>query len=232
MAWVWICLSVMSWPALAGSRVVAVNWGADGLTRPAPDARVVLVEPDLELSEVLAGGRLATRADWTEAARALLPAEMRRVLEARGARVTGIYVPAADLPPEARIRQILHLHQAVGISIVTRHFGAVKLENKSGFDWTLGPGVSDLREATAADYALFTYVRDSYTSSGRAAMMVVGALLGVAVGGGVQVGFSSLVDLRSGRVLWFNFLIDATGDLRDAEGARETVADLLEEFPL
>ena len=44
------------------------------------------------------------------------------------------------------------------------------LRNKRGsFDWTLGPGVQVFREATGADYGLFTYVRDSYASGGRTA---------------------------------------------------------------
>jgi hypothetical protein len=90
-----------------------------------------------------------------------------------------------------------------------------------------------LHDATGADYALFTYIRDSYTGSGRAAMRVIGALLlGGDIGGGVQVGIASLVDLRTGQVVWFNLLIAETGDLRDEAGARATVASLLKDVPL
>ena len=85
-----------------------------------------------------------------------------------------------------------------------------------------------LRDATGADYALFTYVRDSYTSGGRVAMRVIGfVLLGGDIGGGYQIGLASLVDLRTGLVVWHNLLIDQTGDLRDETGARETADDLL-----
>ena len=85
-----------------------------------------------------------------------------------------------------------------------------------------------LREATGADYALFTYVRDSYSSGGRVAMRVIGfLLLGGDVGGGYQIGLASLVDLRTGQVVWHNLLVDQTGDLRDEAGARETTEDLL-----
>jgi hypothetical protein len=75
---------------------------------------------------------------------------------------------------------------------------------------------------------LFTYIRDSYTSGGRVAMRVIAfLLLGGDIGGGVQTGLASLVDLRTGQVVWHNLLIDQTGDLRDPAGARETAGDLL-----
>ena len=95
-----------------------------------------------------------------------------------------------------------------------------------------------LREATGADYALFTYIRDSYASSGRKAMRVLGFLAGAAmggyvdIGGGQQVGVATLVDLRTGQVVWFNLMSNQSGDLRDAEGAKETVVDMLTGLPL
>ena len=59
-------------------------------------------------------------------------------------------------------------------------------------------------------------------------MRVVGfLLLGGDIGGGKQLGLASLVDLRTGQVVWHNLLVDQTGDLRDAAGATETAGDLL-----
>ena len=42
----------------------------------------------------------------------------------------------------------------------------------------------------------------------------------------------ALVDLNSGRVLWFNQLVRASGDLREADKAKETLDSLLTEFPV
>ncbi len=216
--------------AVAGARTLHADWAK--VAKPAAGARIVLIEPDMELSEVTAGGRNEPRADWSLTAKRLYPAEVRRVLVERGYAIADDYQVPTELPPDARVRQLVELHQAVGISIWQHHFTAMKLATKGkDLDFTLGDGVRELRDATGADYALFTYVRDSYTSGGRAAMMVFGALLGVAMNGGVQVGFTSLVDLNSGQVLWFDFLVDQTGDLRDAKGVRDTVADLTRDFP-
>jgi hypothetical protein len=93
--------------------------------------------------------------------------------------------------------------------------------------------VSELRNATGADYALFTYIRDSYTSGGRAALRVLGFLAGGGdIGGGMQVGVATLVDLRTGKVVWFNLMERQTGDLRDEKGTKLTVEQMLKGFPL
>lgn len=194
---------------------------------------VVLVEPDIELYEIGVGGMQEPRKAWTESARRLYPQAARNVLQRQGIAMR----PDFNLPPDTsndnRLRQLQLLNQAVSISILQYSRSGTSprsgLRNKHGrFDWSLGPGVSELRQATGADYALFTYVRDSYTSGGRAAMRVIGfVLLGGDVGGGTQIGLASLVDLRTGQVVWHNLLIDQTGDLRDARGADETAGDLL-----
>lgn len=195
---------------------------------------VVLIDPDIELSEVTSGGLQEPRREWSEAARRLYPDAVRELLAAHGARLLPDYHPPITMPPSDRIRQLLLLHQAVASSILIHSQAGSELANKRRrFDWTLGPGTQVLQQATGADYGLFTYIRDSYTSSGRAAMRVIGALLlGGDIGGGEQIGLASLVDLRTGQIIWFNLLQADTGDLRDAAGAHETVALLLKDIPL
>jgi hypothetical protein len=125
------------------------------------------------------------------------------------------------------------LHGAVARSISIHHFGALGLPTKDGqLDWSLGESVRAIKQRTGADYAIFSWVRDSYASGERKAAMIALALLGVGVGGGMQVGYASLVDLNSGRVLWFNQLVRASGDLREADVAKESLDALLAEFPI
>ena len=62
--------------------------------------------------------------------------------------------------------------------------------------------------------------------------MVAAALAGIALQGGMQVGFASLVDLETGDVIWVNRLISQAGDLRTVEPARKAVDELLAGFPL
>ena len=190
---------------------------------------VVMVEPDIELYELLAGGSPEPRRAWTETARRLYPQAARELLAAQGITLRPDFALPPDAGPENRLRQLELLNQAVSISILQYSGPGSRLRSKHGkFDWGLGPGVAELRAATGADYALFTYIRDSYTSGGRAAMRIIGfLLLGGDIGGGTQIGLASLVDLRTGQVVWHNLLVDQAGDLRDPAGARETAGDLL-----
>ena len=194
---------------------------------------VVMITPDIELSEVGAGGVAEPRKAWTETARTLYPEAARQLLIANGVSLRPDFVIPLDTPPERRVRQLELLNQAVSLSILQYSGNNSRLRNKHGkFDWSLGPGVAELGQITGADYALFTYLRDSYSSSGRVAMRVIGVvLLGGDIGGGLQVGLASLVDLRTGQVVWHNLLLDQTGDLRTPAGANETAADLLKGFP-
>lgn len=223
------CLAVLLLAGCAQTR----HHRADGVDERAAlgqGARVLLVEPDIELTELLGSGVQQPRADWTQAARGHVDVALRSALQQRGAQLAS-YHPPQDPQLAARQRQAILLHQAVGTSILLhRHFGVPLPHKGKAFDWSLGPGVRTLD--ADARYALFVFVRDSYASGGRKAMMAVGLLLGVGVSLGQQVGFASLVDLADGRVVWFNLLNAQTGDLRDADGARASVAKLLDGVPL
>jgi len=54
----------------------------------------------------------------------------------------------------------------------------------------------------------------------------------VDIGGGRQVAVATLVDLRTGQVVWFNLMARQTGDLRTPQGTADTVDELLEDLPL
>jgi hypothetical protein len=115
------------------------------------------------------------------------------------------------------------------------HFGPdmLRLPTKNNvLDWSLGDTVKVIRDSTGADYALFTWMRDSYASGERIAATVVLAMVGVGIApGGLQQGYASLVDLRTGRIVWFNRLFRGHGDLREADKAAQTLDALLTDFP-
>jgi hypothetical protein len=76
-------------------------------------------------------------------------------------------------------------------------------------------------------------MRDTYASTERiAAAVVLVALVGLVLPpGGWQNGYASLVDLTTGRIVWFNFLTRGSGDLREPAKAAETLDALLVRFP-
>ena len=201
--------------------------------------RIVLLTPDVELSILHAGGLPETQAEWTRQAKKYIADNLAQRF--RNLNVQLVKRKATAKAKDAgmdgldqREVQLLKLHGAVGRSILVHQYdnAPFQLPTKKGkFEWTMGSGTAYLKQKYGADYALFVFVRDSYSSSGRVAAIIFAAILGVHVQGGVQLGFSSLVDLNNGEVVWFNRVFRGTGDLRTPAGANETVGVLLSSLP-
>jgi hypothetical protein len=204
-----------------------------GHHEPQQAVSVLLMPIDIELSALTAGGVKEVRADWTETAKALVSDALTRQMAQHNDRLVEYVAP--QNPEELQEHaQIAKIHALVGQTILVYSIlpAAVPPTKKDVFDWSLGNEVTKLRETTGADYALFVYIRDSYATAGRKALMVTSALLGVGVTGGSQIGFSTLVDLRDGSVVWFNRIARQTGDLRTEAPAYSAVAELLQDIPL
>ncbi|MBI2161378.1 MAG: hypothetical protein HYU25_13560 [Candidatus Rokubacteria bacterium] len=226
-------LLVFAGALVGGCAQTATTVRTEKWQRIASAARVVLMPPDIELSELSAGGVVELKAEWTERAKGHVLAALRAEIDRRNAHLGPYRAPADNPAREHAHNQLLKLHDQVGRAILVHHYGVAKLPNKDGkFDWTLGEGAGVLAEDQAADYALFVFLRDSYASAGRKAAIVGAALLGVAMPGGTQWGFASLVDLKSGDLVWFNRLVDPQGDLREPAPAGEAVKKLLADLPL
>jgi hypothetical protein len=200
---------------------------APGFTSRAAQSRLLVVPADMELFSISAGGVQEPRADWTEAAQKHFSLALAQRPEL-GARVEDLTPTQLD-----EFAEIVNLHRAVADAVFIHHSsGQWKLPTKEGrLDWSLGDVVRPLKARTGADYALFTWIRDSYASGERKAVMIGMALLGSLTLGGEQVGYASLVDLNTGRIVWFNDLKRMSGDLRDPRAAAETVEALLKGFP-
>lgn len=204
-----------------------------GHHEPEQSVSVLLMPIDIELSALTAGGVNEVRADWTETAKGLVSDALRRQLATHNDKLLE-YVEPKNLEEAQEHTQIIKLHGVVGETIMLYSVlpAAVPPTKKNGFDWSLGEEVAGIRETSGADYGLFLYLRDSYATAGRKALMVTSALLGVSVTGGTQVGFATLVDLRDGSVVWFNRTVSQTGDLRTEGPAYSAVQELIEDIPL
>ncbi len=203
---------------------------APGFSALPKNTKVVVMPTDIELFSISGGGVVEPKADWTEAASRHFKAALAEKKQKMGVSITELSEKDAD-----ELAEVNTLHAAVARSIATHHFGPgmLNLPTKDGkLDWSMGDAVKGIREKTGADYALFSWIRDSYASAERVATMIVLAMLGVGIGGGLQIGYASLVDLNTGQVVWFNRLLRVSGDLREAKPAAETLESLLEKFPV
>ncbi|GJM13182.1 MAG: hypothetical protein DHS20C12_15850 [Pseudohongiella sp.] len=193
---------------------------------------LLIMPVDVELYRLTAAGP-EPQAEWTRTTASYLESAVNRQIQNLGYEVT----PGQSAPFSAGSteNQLERLHEAVGQMILTHSvtLEAVPLPTKAGvFDWSLGESARVLAADNNANYALFVYFRDSFSTGGRIAMQIAAAAVaGVVIPGGQQAAFASLVDLDTGDIVWFNFALSTQGDSREIEGVEGAVEELLESFP-
>ena len=212
-------------------------------TPPQGDYDLLVLRPDVTVGSVTTGGMVEPRADWTEQARANITAALKAQQASLGGDVL-IVEKRSDVEgvdPDT-VAEIERLNYVVAQSIVLHKYLGVYLPTKSrrGLEYTLGRDAVEFGQETGFDYMLFLHAEDSFASTGRIALQVLGiagcvvGFCAPAVGGGGQLAYASLVDLRTGEVVWFNVLKTGTqiagvnlGDIRKPEGAAQMVERLL-----
>jgi hypothetical protein len=239
-------------PGLALALAAAVTLGACVQTRqyadvqftpPQGDYKLLVLRPDVTVGSLTTGGMVEPRADWTDQARANIITALRAQQAARGGNIR-IVEHRNELPgvPEQELADVERLNFVVDQSIVEHKYLGDYLPTKRGrgLDWTLGSDAVRLGQKSGYDYALFLHAEDQVASSGRIALGIVGlagCIVGFCapnIGGAEQLDYASLVDLKTGEVVWFN-VVDAAsqvpgikfGDLRTPQGAQQMVERLL-----
>lgn len=207
-----------------------------GFRPPQGSYKLIVMRPDVRVGVLTAGGLFEPRQDWSESARGNLVAAIKVQQAARGGQTVIASTRAEAGGDEAAVADLDRLHEAVGNSIKLHKYLGASLPTKQGrFDWTLGEPAKAYGRSSGYDYALFLNAQDSFASGGRTALRVLGfagCLVGacVVVSGGQQGAFASLVDLKTGQVVWFNALASSVGDIRTAEGANTMIDKLLDQM--
>jgi len=238
-----VALALLGSVALAGC-VQTRQYADVEFTPPQGDYKLLVMRPDVSVGSVTTGGMVEPRADWTETARAKLLAALKAQQAGRGGNM--LIMERRDALPgiEAEtVADLERLHYAVGSSIALHKYSGAYLPTKRGrgLDWTLGQEAVELGRKTGHDYALFLYAEDSFASTGRVALQVLGiagCFVGFCapnIGGGGQFAYASLVDLKTGEVVWFNVVQTGgqvagikMGDIRTDAGAAQLVERLLD----
>jgi len=212
-------------------------------TPPSGDYKLLVLRPDVTVGSIATGGMVQPRADWTEQARASIVQALRAQQASRGGNVTVIeHRNQLSGVSEQELADVERLNFAVDQSIVLHKYLGDGLPTKRGrgLDWTLGADAVRLGQKTGYDYALFLHAEDQVASGGRIALGILGlagCFIGFCapnVGGQQQLDYASLVDLKTGEVVWFNVVAAGSqvpgikfGDLRTPAGAAQMVDRLL-----
>jgi len=218
---------------LSGCVSSTARTASDFTEFPESNGTVLLMEPDVALSMLVANGLREPRADWSETVTGTLAEAFRTALRARGLHVVERNRTQAH---SERQVQLIKLVDAVTASILTYHYNPdasvpaprATLPTKRGaFDWTLGPGATALADGVAADYALLIRARGTYQSGGKMIVNLAVAALRGKFQTGEQTAFIALVHLGTGDVLWTNYArVTPIGNMRRPGGA-SAIADLL-----
>src|SRR4051794_33607450 len=212
-------------------------------TPPSGDYKLLVLRPDVTVGALTTGGMVEPRADWTDQARSSIVQALREQQASRGGNVTIIEhrnsIPGVS---EQELADVERLNFAVDQSIVLHKYLGDYLPTKrgKGLDWSLGAGAVRLGQKTGYDYALFLHAEDAQASGGRIALGLLGlagCFIGFCapnVGGQQQLDYASLVDLKTGEVVWFNVVQAGSeipgikfGDLRTPAGATQMIDRLL-----
>jgi len=237
-------LAVCVAAGVATSACVQTKQYADmQFTPPSGNYKLLVLRPDVTVGSLTTGGMVEPRADWTEQARASIVQALRAQQATRGGNVLIVErrneVPGVSAQELADIER---LNMAVNQAIVRHKYLGDYLPTKygRGLDWTLGQDAVRLGQKTGFDYALFLHAEDQVASTGRVALGVLGiagCFVGFCapnIGGATQLNYASLVDLKTGEVVWFNVVRAGSevpgikfGDLRTPEGAAQMIDRLL-----
>ena len=210
---------------------------------PSGNYKLLVLRPDVTVGSLTTGGMVEPRADWTDQARAAIVDALRAQQAERGGNIK-VVAHRNELPGvgEQELADIERLNLAVDQSIVDAKYLGDYLPTKrrNGLDWTLGSDAVKLGQKTGYDYALFLHAEDEVASKGRVALGLLGlagCFIGFCapnVGGQQQLDYASLVDLKTGQVVWFNVVAAGSevpgikfGDLRTPAGAAQMVERLL-----
>ena len=212
-------------------------------TPPQGRYKLLVLRPDVTVGSITTGGMVEPRADWTDQARTNIIAALKAQQATQGGEV--LVVERRDElkgVTAEELAEVERLNAAVAQSIVLHKYLGEYLPTKrgKGLDWTLGEGAVKLGQKTGYDYALFMHAEDQVASTGRVLLGVLGAagcVVGFCapnIGGATQLDYASLVDLKTGEVVWFNVVRAASevpgikfGDLRTPQGAAQMVDRLL-----
>jgi hypothetical protein len=212
-------------------------------TPPEGDYKLLVLRPDVSVGSLTTGGMVEPRADWTDQARHSVVDALRVQQAGRGGKVT-IVEHRNEVPgvTAQELADVERLNFAVDQSIVLHKYLGDYLPTKrgKGLDWSLGADAVRLGQKTGYDYALFLHAEDAQASGGRIALGLLGlagCFIGFCapnVGGQQQLDYASLVDLKTGEVVWFNVVQAGSeipgikfGDLRTPAGATQMIDRLL-----
>ncbi|MGQ8364735.1 hypothetical protein [Glaciecola sp. 1036] len=125
------------------------------------------------------------------------------------------------------------LYQRVAVSAENIQYMGPAWSDRKSFNYTLGNGLSYLKDKTGSDKAIFIYGEDIVTSGGKKALAALAMIGGIGVNpGGIAVLHIGVVDLDTGHLLWSNSSASQGLSLDSEKSVKSAIAEILSTSPL
>lgn len=190
---------------------------------------IAMVPADIEVHEL---GVVSSEPvpEWTEKAKGLADSYLNGMAD-NDSNISVITFDSLSESEQKILDQHIALYDAVAASYLMSHRDRVWTKRSLKSDWTVGNGLSFLKEKTDANTVLVVMGEDYKSSGGRAATMFFAAIAGVAIPGGHSVIHAGLIDVESGEVLWTNTAFSTVHSLDNERGSREMLDTAFSNFP-
>lgn len=184
--------------------------------------KIVFLPVDVAVKELTASGVTEEVPEWSDQGTTIVEKAIINIVNARKD-ITMVTMPAVDDREQEIVDQHMALYGLVaGNALAFSNHAAWKdLREKQGY--TLGKGLTFIREKCDADAALMVIGRDYISSSGRKTTALLFAALGAYVPLGHTILHAGVVNLESGNVLWMNTSFSDALSLKVEKDARQMV---------
>jgi len=200
------------------------------IEKPSQGTLIAIAKPKVSLSLLTAASTREPQPEWNENATNHMLAAIEAHFQAKSYELSRFDLAETQDPKAV---QVTKLYEAVSGTIMTNQW--IKLPTKTKFDYSLGKDAAMIlpSQEKSPRYALMLDIEGTYSSSGRAALMIGAAMLGTAIPTGGQSGRAAIIDLSNGQIVWHQTSFVASGtDIRTAEGAKSFTESLFKKMPL
>ena len=196
--------------------------------------KIVLLPIDVRVKEVSAGGSSEEVGEWSSTAKQHILGSVDRIV-GKDNKFTIVKMPTLTQEETSKLEEHVALYERVYLSA---NFAASPISGDAWkgkikkFDYTLGNGLSFLKEKTDADAALIFVGQDFVSSDGRKAAVFLAAMAGVSIPLGHSFLTAGIVDLNTGDVLWINYTFSAGNkDMRESNDVDDMVNEIIQNYP-
>lgn len=200
---------------------------------------VAILSPDMKIFRLTAGGVDQYQDGWSNASISFMREQLERELDTFDTiRFESLDDRSLSTADKDFLDEQKGIYYAVSHSVVTHTYEPATLfkHKVKNFDYTMGDELNRFKDIKDVDAILFVNGRNYIWTAGRASLALisgaVGAFTGVTlpVPAGKEWLTASLVEVRTGNILWFNYL-PMPGDMRKEKTVRRLTKKLFRDFP-